>query len=64
MYFTCMYIILFLFSLLAAGISGFPKDVTCAKATLLFNLCSVFCLKKEYEQAKKSLNQVGVALTD
>lgn len=43
---------------LASGVSGFPENITVAKATLLLNLCSVYCMQKDYELAKKALHQV------
>jgi CCR4-NOT transcription complex subunit 10 len=36
---------------------GFPENVISAKTTLLFNLCSLYCLRKEYDQAKISLQK-------
>ena len=45
----------------AAGVQGFPNDITSAKATILVNLCSLYCLRKEYDLAKKALQQVSNA---
>lgn len=46
----------------AAGVQGFPNDITSAKATILVNLCSLYCLRKEYDLAKKALQQVSNAI--
>lgn len=39
----------------------YPSSVTSARAMMLFNLGSAYCLRSEYEKARKCLNQVGVA---
>lgn len=38
----------------------YPSSVTSARAMMLFNLGSAYCLRSEYEKARKCLNQVGV----
>ena len=36
----------------------FPSSVAGARAVMLFNLASVYCLQKEVEKARKVLQQV------
>lgn len=38
----------------------YPSSVSSARAMMLFNLGSAYCLRSEYEKARKCLNQVGV----
>lgn len=42
----------------------FPDSVTSARAVMLFNLASVYCLKGEIEKARKFLQQVSPAHND
>lgn len=39
----------------------YPSSVTSARAMMLFNLGSAYCLRSEYEKARKCLHQVGLA---
>ncbi|XP_003382418.1 PREDICTED: CCR4-NOT transcription complex subunit 10-like [Amphimedon queenslandica] len=41
----------------SSGVTGFPGSISDAKATLLLNLSSVYCMQKDYELAKKALYQ-------
>lgn len=36
----------------------YPSSVTSARAMMLFNLGSAYCLRSEYEKARKCLHQV------
>ena len=36
----------------------FPTNVAAARMAVFMNLCSVYCIKKEYDKAKKALQQV------
>ena len=38
--------------------SNFPTTLTGARAIMLLNLCSVYCMRKEYDTAHKALQQV------
>lgn len=38
----------------------YPSSVSSARAMMLFNLGSAYCLRSEYEKARKCLNQVGL----
>ena len=48
---------------IGAGVPGFPTSLSSARATILLNLCSVYCIRKDYEMAKKALQQVIILLT-
>uniref|UniRef100_A0A4W3J4Q4 CCR4-NOT transcription complex subunit 10 n=1 Tax=Callorhinchus milii TaxID=7868 RepID=A0A4W3J4Q4_CALMI len=37
----------------------YPNSVTCARAMMLFNLGSAYCLRSEYEKARKCLHQAA-----
>lgn len=39
----------------------YPSSVSSARAMMLFNLGSAYCLRSEYEKARKCLHQVGLA---
>lgn len=36
----------------------YPSSVTSARAMMLFNLGSAYCLRSEYDKARKCLHQV------
>ena len=38
----------------------YPSSVTSARAMMLFNLGSAYCLRSEYEKARKCLHQVNI----
>uniref|UniRef100_A0A8C2CIJ9 CCR4-NOT transcription complex subunit 10 n=1 Tax=Cyprinus carpio TaxID=7962 RepID=A0A8C2CIJ9_CYPCA len=40
----------------------YPSSVSSARATMLFNLGSAYCLRSEYEKARKCLHQVNTRL--
>lgn len=40
----------------------YPSSVSSARATMLFNLGSAYCLRSEYEKARKCLHQVSTHL--
>ena len=44
------------------GVGSFPDSVAKAKAMVMFNLASVYCIRRETEKAKKALLQVSTAL--
>lgn len=51
----------FLVSLIAAGKQTpqcYPSSVTSARTMMLFNLGSAYCLRSEYDKARKCLHQV------
>lgn len=39
----------------------YPSSVTSARAMMLFNLGSAYCLRSEYDKARKCLHQVTMA---
>lgn len=40
----------------------YPSSVTSARAMMLFNLGSAYCLRSEYEKARRCLHQVAVII--
>ena len=43
----------------AGGVHSFPSSPPQAKALMLFNLATVFSIKKDYEKARRALQQVS-----
>ena len=46
-------------SLPTGKVQAFPSSPSQAKALMLFNLSSVFSIKKEYDKARRALQQVS-----
>ena len=42
---------------------AFPKTLQTARAVMLFNLASVFCLRRETDKARKALQQAASLFT-